>query len=64
MKSIIDSQVMQKIFQNNYMTILKNVFKFLYPSIQIKHMKVLKSMYCSQVPVSYLVIIELFIPRV
>ena len=34
-KSIIDSQVMQMTLRNNYMSVLRNVFKFLHPSIQI-----------------------------
>ena len=45
---------MQTTLRNNYMTVLRNVLKFLHPSIQIKQKKVLKSIYCSQVSVSYL----------
>ena len=51
-KSIIDSLVMQTIFGNFGMFVLRNVFKFVHPSIQIKHNKVLKSIYCNQVPIS------------
>ena len=51
-KSIIDSQVMQTTLHNYYITALRNVFKLLHPSIQIKHKKVFKLIYCSQVSVS------------
>ena len=43
---------MQTTLRNNCMTVLKNVLKFVHPSIQIKHKKVLKSIYCSQVPIN------------
>ena len=45
-------QVMPTALRNNGMTVLRNVFTFVHSSIKIKHKKLQKSTYCSQVFIS------------